>query len=135
MPSTAQDIEHPCERIVNVMLTDIRVTMSFRAALFAAAAQSGMTVSAFVMQCAAEKLSAEGAHFAGVFAEGDLKAKPGIDPFAGDDHRVALDIGSNFVRAGELAAFELHKPKGTGFHAWAVDLMREKVLSNVRKAA
>ncbi|MCC2612628.1 hypothetical protein [Neorhizobium petrolearium] len=58
--------------IVSVMLTGGRVTSGFRAALFAAASRAGVSVNEWVLRAAAEKLSASGSQFSGVFEPGDL---------------------------------------------------------------
>ncbi len=58
--------------IVNVMLNGGRVTSSFRGALFAAASRAGISVNEFVLTAAAEKLTASGSRFSGVFEPGDL---------------------------------------------------------------
>lgn len=60
------------EAIVPVMLNGGRVTASFRAALFAAAAREGVSVNEFVLRSAAEKLRQKGAELAGVFEPGDI---------------------------------------------------------------
>lgn len=120
-------------QIVNVMLNGGRVTSSFRASLFAAAAREGMSVNEFVLTAAAEKLRSAGAPFDGVFAAGDLISKNLPDPFAGSDHRVAFEIGGGFVTETEKTAFEAVKPKGVTNFAWAVDLMRTAVRARVSR--
>lgn len=58
--------------IVSLMLNGGRVTSGFRAALFAAASRAGVSVNEWVLRAAAEKLSASGSQFSGVFETGDL---------------------------------------------------------------
>jgi hypothetical protein len=58
--------------IVNVMLNGGRVTAGFRSALFAAASRAGVSVNEFVLTATAEKLSASGSRFSGVFEPGDI---------------------------------------------------------------
>lgn len=58
--------------IVALMLNGGRVTLAFRAALFAAASRAGVSVNEFVLTAAAEKLRASGSQFSGVFEPGDL---------------------------------------------------------------
>lgn len=60
--------------IVNVMLNGGRVTSGFRSALFAAASRSGVSVNEFVLKATAEKLSASGSQFSGVFEPGDISS-------------------------------------------------------------
>jgi hypothetical protein len=58
--------------IVNVMLNGGRVTAGFRTALFDAANRAGVSVNEFVLTATAEKLSASGSRFSGVFQPGDI---------------------------------------------------------------
>ncbi len=58
--------------IVNVMLNGGRVTAGFRTALFDAANRAGVSVNEFVLTATAEKLSASGSRFSGVFHPGDI---------------------------------------------------------------
>lgn len=60
--------------IVNVMLNGGRVTAGFRTALFDAANRAGVSVNEFVLTAAAEKLSASGCYFSGVFEPGDISS-------------------------------------------------------------
>jgi hypothetical protein len=123
--------------IVGLMLNGGRVTASFRAALFAAASRAGLSVSEFCLKATAEHLAAQGYGFTGVFEDGDMSAKAMLDPFAGDQSRAVINFGADgvYVTAAEKVAFDLHKPKGMAWVAWAVELMREKVISNVRRVA
>lgn len=56
-----------------VMLRGASVMTSYRDALFDAANRAGMTPNEFVLQAAAEKLTATGRKFSGIFHPGDLK--------------------------------------------------------------
>lgn len=123
------------DKIVPVNLVSGRVTMTYRAALFAAASRAGLTVSEFCLKAAGEHLASQGYGFAGVFEDGDMAAKAMPDPFAGDQGRAAIEFNGAFVTKAEKEAFELHKPTGKTWADWAVALMREKVIANVRRAA
>lgn len=57
-----------------IMLNGGRVTATFRAALFDATAREGVSVNEFCLRAAAEKLSASGKRFSGVFTPGDVNA-------------------------------------------------------------
>lgn len=133
MPVIATNQADASGQIVNVMLNGGRVTSSFRASLFAAAAREGMSVNQFVLTAAAEKLKAAGAPFDGVFAAGDLTSKNLPDPFAGSNHRVAIELGSGFVTEAEKAAFEALKPRSRTFFELAISLMREAVLARASR--
>lgn len=61
-------------RTVSILLRGGRVTADFRAALFDAAARSGMTVNEFCLMAVGEKLARSGAGIVGVFEPGDLQA-------------------------------------------------------------
>ena len=64
---------HRRETVVPVMLTDVRVTKSFRETFFDAALQAGMTPTEFAVQAAAEKLASSGKTFSGLFHPGDIE--------------------------------------------------------------
>lgn len=116
----------PAGQRVSIMLANARCTSEFRAAVFAAAARAGQTPADFLMLAAAETMKARGSAFSGVIEPGDLVNEAGPDPFAGSDHRVALEIGGGFVTEAEKATFDAAKPKGT-YYVWAVELMRAAV--------
>lgn len=63
--------------IVPIMLKGGRVTATFREALFDAARREGLSVNEYVLQAAAEKLTASGRHFSGIFNPGDLDTARG----------------------------------------------------------
>ncbi|SCX00869.1 hypothetical protein DSM25558_0190 [Agrobacterium sp. DSM 25558] len=73
MPTIAKQRKQR-EPIVNVMLNGGRVTSGFRSALFAAASRAGVSVNEFVLTATAEKLSASGSRFSGVFEPGDISS-------------------------------------------------------------
>ena len=128
-------IDREADRLVSVMLTDVRVTAGFRAALFSVCGRTGSTMNEFLIQAAAEKLAADGYGFTGIFEPGDITSKAAPDPFAGDQGRTSITFNGAVVTKAEKAAFELHKPEGRTYADWAVALMREKVLANIRRAA
>ena len=128
MPAVAKQ---PTEqKIVSVMLSGGRVTQDFRASLFAAAGRSGKSVNEFVLLAAAEKLKAAGAPFSGVFRSGDLTSEGSADVFAGSSDRTVLHLGDQFVTEGELAALQKVRPGRLGWGSWAVELMKDAVLSH-----
>ena len=115
--------------VVPVLLRDVKVTVGFRASLFAAAARDGVGVEEFAVRAAAEKLKAAGAPFDGVFRPGDLTSEAGPNPFVGSDRRVALEIGGGFVTEAEDAEFQRIKPAGKTYFEFAISLMRDAVLA------
>lgn len=60
------------QTIVPVMLNGGRVTLSFREALFSAAARAGTSVNEFVLRSTGRQLVASGFDVDGVFDPGDL---------------------------------------------------------------
>ncbi|MBB4255444.1 hypothetical protein [Rhizobium sp. BK008] len=55
-----------------IMLRGAMVMTSFRESLFDAANRAGMTPNEYCLQAAAEKLTASGRRFSGIFCPGDL---------------------------------------------------------------
>ncbi|MGR9539366.1 hypothetical protein [Rhizobium leguminosarum] len=65
------------EPLVPILLRGGQVTSTFRDALFDAAKREGMSANEFVLQAAAEKLTASGRRFSGIFNPGDLDTARG----------------------------------------------------------
>lgn len=72
MTVIASNRDQRADSIVALALSDARVTLGFRTALFDACARAGVTAHEFLLTAGAEKLRAAGADFSGVFRPGDL---------------------------------------------------------------
>lgn len=73
MPFIANKNSQGSGRIVQVALSNARVTEGFRESLFDAAGRAGQTVSEFALEAAGEKLRAAGRDFPGVFSNNEPK--------------------------------------------------------------
>lgn len=58
--------------IVNIALTDARVTRGFRQALFDASNRAGVGVSEFILMATGKVLANSGKSFPGIFRKGDF---------------------------------------------------------------